>query len=114
MEGNRVLCNNQLLKEVALELGLPLETVKQMTIAQSEYIKQVIESGTFDSIRLPYLGVFKSKPKEIQMINHLQGMTKEQQDEFKKAVRTGRIKLTTWEKKYEPRATVTQETNPTN
>ena len=93
----RVMCNSVILKEVANELGLPLETVKKMVSAQSEYTKVVMSSSTFDSVRWPYLGVFKSKPKEIQMLNHLRGMTPQQASEFKKAVRTGKIKLSDWE-----------------
>jgi len=95
----RVICNTVILKEVATELGLPLETVKNMINSQSEYTKTVIEQGSFDSVRWPYLGIFKSKPKEVQILSHLQGMTPEQQTEFKFKVRTGKIKLNTWEKK---------------
>jgi hypothetical protein len=43
--------------------------------------------------------VFKSKPKEVQMLEHLKGMTPEQQREFKIAVRTKKIKLFEWDKK---------------
>ncbi len=105
----KIICNQLILKEVAQELGLDIKIVKDMTVAQSEYVKQVMESGSFDSIRLPYMGVFKSKPKEVQMINHLQGMTKEQQEDFKKAVRTGRIKLITWGKPIEERIKLQNE-----
>lgn len=89
----REVCNTVIIREVALELGLPIETVKQIIGAQSEFTKKIIESNSFDSVRWPYLGVFKSKPKEVQMINHLKGLSPEQQKEFKMAVRTGKIKL---------------------
>ena len=95
----RTFCNIVVMKEVADELGLPLEAVKNIISSQSEYTKVVMESDTFDSIRWPYLGVFKSKPKEVQMINHLKGMNPEQATEFKKLVRTGKIKLNHWEDK---------------
>jgi len=95
----RTLCNVPVMREVAQELGLPLEIVKGVVAVQSEYTKYVMELGEFDSVRWPYLGVFKSKPKEVQMINHLMGMTPEQQRDFKHAVRTGRIRLNHWEKK---------------
>ena len=87
------------MREVAHELGLPLDTVKLMVNIQSEYTAEVISSGSFDNVRLPYLGVFKSKPKEVQMLEHLKGMTPEQQREFKIAVRTKKIKLFEWDKK---------------
>lgn len=89
----RILCNIIVIKEVANELGLSIEAVKRMVNIQSEYTRFVMESNTFDSIRWPYLGVFKSKPKEVQMLSHLQGLTPQQQAEFKKKVRTGKIKL---------------------
>jgi hypothetical protein len=95
----KTFCNLVILKEVATELGLDFKTVKNMVDSQSEYTKVVMESDSFDSIRWPYLGVFKSKPKEVQMINHLKGMTPEQAAEFKKLVRTGKIKLNHWEDK---------------
>ena len=95
----RTLCNPIIIKEVAQELGLPKEKVKAMVDAQSEYTAIVMASGSFDHIRWPYLGVFRSKPKEVQMLNHLQGMTPEQQREFKIAVRTRKIILNHWEKK---------------
>lgn len=109
MEKNeRVLCNEVVMKEVAQELGVDLKVVREIIKTQSEYTKLVMESDSYDSVRWPYLGVFKSKPKEVQMINHLRGMTPEQQEDFKKAVRTGRIKLNTWEKKKK------HERNPIN
>lgn len=95
----KVYCNVVVLREVAEELGLPLGIVKAVIDCQSEYTAKIMASDTYDSIRWPYLGVFKSKPKEVQMINHLRGMTPEQQKEFKVAVRTRKIKLNHWEDK---------------
>jgi len=99
MSTERVICNEIVIKEVSQELGLEVKTVRAMMACQSEYTAKVMSSGSFDHIRLPYLGVFKSKPKEIQMINHLQGMTPEQQAKFKHAVRTKKISLFDWDKK---------------
>lgn len=95
----RLFCNDQIMREVAQELGLSLETVRNMVNTQSAYVRVVMESTTFDYIRLPYLGVFKSKPKEIQMLQYLEGMTPDQAERFKRGVRTGRIKLNAWEDK---------------
>lgn len=89
----KVLCNSTCLREVANELGLPLKDVKEIVDCQSEFTRVTIETGAFNNIRWPYLGVFKSKTKEIQMINYLKGMNPIQAEEFKKAVRTGKIKL---------------------
>lgn len=89
----RVLCNTIILREVSLELGLDLREVKAIVDSQSEFTKEVMESNTYDSIRWPYLGVFRSKPKEIQILNHLKGLSKEQGEQFKKDIRTGKIRL---------------------
>lgn len=90
---DKVIANNVVLREVAQELGLPLKDVQEIVNSQSEFTKLIIESGSWDSIRWPYLGIFKCKTKELQMINYLKGLTPAQQIEFKKAVRTGKIKL---------------------
>lgn len=95
----RVFCNDYLIREVATELGLSIETVRNMVKVQSEYTKLIIESNSFDFVRWPYLGIFKSKPKELQVLQYLQGMTPEQAAQFKKDVRTGKIKL--WDKRKE-------------
>lgn len=95
----RIFCNDHLIREVAQELGLSVEVVKNMVATQSEYTRIVMESNTFDFIRWPYLGIFRSKPKEIQMLQYLQGMTPDQAAEFKKAVRTGKIRLDAWKDK---------------
>lgn len=96
---DRLFCNDWILKEVAQELGLNVSVVKSIIDSQSEYTKIIIESNTFDFVRWPYLGVFKSKPKEIQILQYLQGMTPEQASQFKKDVRTGRIRLEPWKDK---------------
>lgn len=107
---NRVFCNAIIEKEVSEELGLPLHIVKKIVATQSEFTKNVIESGTFDSVRWGLLGVFKSKPKEVQIINHLKGMNEDQAREFRKAVRTGKIRFNLWEKDAD-RTRKTKETD---
>lgn len=95
----KVLCNPIVIKDTALELGLPIQDVKNIIWCQAEFTKEIMESNTFDSVRWPFFGIFKSKPKEVQMINHLRGMTPEQQEEFKWKVKTRQIILNHWEKK---------------
>lgn len=95
----RKICNEPIVKEVAKELGLTTKQTEQIINSQSEFTKKIMESGTFDSVRWRFLGMFKSKPKEVQMLEYLKGLDPEQQRIFKKAVRTGQIKLNTWEKK---------------
>lgn len=94
----RVLCNPVVVQDVANQLGLTVKQVKEIIGCQSEFTKEVMSGINFDSVRWPYLGIFKSKPKEVQMINHLRGMTPEQQEDFKRKVRTKQIILNHWEK----------------
>ena len=96
---DKVFCNEISIRAVAEELGMPVALVKEIIGIQSEYTAKVMSDGSFDSIRYVYLGTLKSKPKEVQMINHLKGMTPEQQTDFKIAVKTRRIILNHWEKK---------------
>lgn len=110
----RTLCNEICIKEVAEELGLSTNTVRKIVDSQFGFVKEVMESGTFDSIRLPYLGVFKSKPKEVQIINHLKGMTEDQAREFRRAVLTGKIRFNWWEKKDGNRTKPTETVNTSN
>lgn len=93
----RQVCNQAVMVEVSKELGLPLKTVKDIIVSQSEFTRSIMESNTFDSVRLVYLGLLRCKPKELQLINHINGMTPEQAEDFKKKVRTGKIRLNTWE-----------------
>lgn len=100
------------MKEVAQELGLDLKIVKQIVDSQSEYTAITMESNTFDSVRWAYFGVFKSKPKEVQMLSYLRGMTPEQQKDFKRAVRTKQIILNHWERKNDNNTNSPETTGP--
>lgn len=88
----KTTCNQEVFAEVAKELGLPISTVKEVFNAHSLFTRKTIESNSFDGVRWPYLGVFKSKPKEVQFINHMKGLTPEQQEQFKQEVRAGKFK----------------------
>lgn len=87
------LCNKDCIVETAKELGLTRKEVEDIVNIQSQYLRLIMESGTFDSVRFPNLGAFVSKPLEVQMLEHLKGLTPEQAIDFKKQVRTGKIKL---------------------
>jgi|SRR5690606_10224114 len=84
----REVCNNNIIREVAQELGLRVDVVKEIVNCQSEYTVMVMESNTFDSIRWPYFGVFKSKPFEVQIVNQMKGLSPQQQQEFRKQIRS--------------------------
>lgn len=99
MSNQRQYCNAIIEKETALELGLPLHITKKIISSQSEFVRTTMESGTFNNVRLCYLGSFVCKSKEIQMINHMRGLNEIQRKQFRKDVLTGRIKFNWWENK---------------
>ncbi len=78
----QITCNQEVFSAVAKELGVSIAEVKQIYNAQSLFIKQTMESNTFDGVRWPYFGVFRSKPQEVQIINHLKGLLKDQKSVF--------------------------------
>ena len=78
----QITCNQEVFSAVAKELGIPIAEVKQIFNAQSLFIKNTMESNTFDGVRWPYFGVFRSKPQEVQIINHLKGLLKDQKSVF--------------------------------
>lgn len=88
----KTTCNQEVFSEVAKELGLSLQTIKDIFNSHSQYTKHVMENNSFDGVRWPYLGVFRSKPKEVQIINHLKGLTPDQAKDFKRQVREGKWK----------------------
>jgi hypothetical protein len=88
----RTTCNQEVFVEVAKELGLSPQVVKEIFNSFSAFTRSTMESNTFDGVRWPFLGVFKSKPIEVQVLNQLRGITPEEQKQFKQAVRSGKYK----------------------
>lgn len=92
----RTTCNQEVFAEVAKDLGLASAIVKEIFNTHSLFTRKTMESNTFDGVRWPYLGVFKSKPKEVQILNHLKGLTPEQQLAFKADIKAGKYRV--WKK----------------
>lgn len=80
--------NDELYREVAENMDLPVKVVKDIIVnGQSKFTASIMSSGTFGSVRWPYLGVFKAKVKVANILNYMKGLTKEQkiffQDQYK-------------------------------
>jgi DNA-binding transcriptional MerR regulator len=104
----RITCNQEVYTAVAKELGITIAEVKEIYDSQSKFIKQTMESNTFDGVRWPYLGVIKSKPEEIMIMSHMKGLTtKEQRMEFIRS-----IKAKSKQKRLEKE--LNEQTNETN
>jgi nucleoid DNA-binding protein len=59
-------CNETLYSEVAEELRVSENFVKEIVKSHSDFIVRSIERGAFESITLPYLGKLKAKLKSVQ------------------------------------------------
>jgi hypothetical protein len=59
-------CNEEIYEEVSEELQLPIDLVKEVGQAHSEFSKMIIETGAFENITLPYLGKLKAKLRSVQ------------------------------------------------
>lgn len=65
--------NNELQEEIILELseeiGGSRKEIREIVKTQFEFVKFVIEHGTFESVQLPYFGKFRVKPHRLKMLN---------------------------------------------
>ena len=87
----RAVCNQEALHAVSEELGLDLKVTRELVKIQSEFTRKVMESNTFDGVRWPFFGVFKAKPKIVQITSHMRGLNKAEQKLFKKRIKEGTI-----------------------
>ena len=84
---------NEVMKEVARELDLPLRTVKDMVInGQSAFTAHIMKSNTFHGVKWPFFGTFKVKPKKVQIDRYKMGMTKQQKKLFVESIKRGEWK----------------------
>lgn len=61
-------CNNDLIIEVAAELNVPEQLVKEIVEAQAKLAAKTIKSGTLQTVILPYLGKLKVNPYHVQKL----------------------------------------------
>jgi len=66
-------CNDELYKETARECKVSEELVEDIASIQSEFTKNKIKKGAFESIRYVYLGAIKARHRKIQQMNDAQG-----------------------------------------
>ena len=88
----RITCNQEIYTEVAEELGLSIKLVKSIIEeGQSKFTATVMKSNTFNNVRWPYAGIFKVKPKAVQIVNHVQGLNETQRKQFIKNLKDGKV-----------------------
>jgi len=59
-------CNEEIYEEVSEELQVDINLVREISKAHSEFARQIIETGAFESIILPYLGKIKAQTRKVQ------------------------------------------------
>ena len=76
--------NKELLERTAREMGLPIKTVKDIVVnGQSKFTAHIMKAGAFESVRWPYIGVFKAKVNIARILTYMKGLTLEQKKFFK-------------------------------
>lgn len=85
MSKNKI--NDQIIAKVATENKLDKALVKEVVKFQFEYLKNQIESGELNSIRLPYMGIFSPNLKQLHIKQIMKGLTDDQKQEFLTALR---------------------------
>lgn len=59
----------EVIKEIQAELGGSVQEIESVVESQFNFIKQTMERGLFDSVRLPYFGRFKVNPYRLRKLN---------------------------------------------
>ena len=59
-----------ILQKLATKYDLPIQKIEEAVYYQFKYVSQTIKSGTFESIRLPYLGKFHVLPGRLKHLNN--------------------------------------------
>jgi len=77
------LCNSRLVKEVANENNITQESVNDILNSVSSFVHLTIKSGSLEGVRLPYLGVFKVKPRTQQYKDYLHSLGPDMKKMFK-------------------------------
>lgn len=70
MAKNGEVNRDTLYKRIADKLDLPQEDVEKAIKYQFEYTTEVMKEGEFESIRLPYFGIFHVKKGRLKHLNN--------------------------------------------
>ncbi len=62
---NRKVANEVILEEVADELNLPLDLVREIVDNQFSYAARIIKMGNLENIMIPYLGKFRPNIRRV-------------------------------------------------
>ena len=58
-----------IIQTLATKYNLPLKKIEEIINHQFKFVEKVMKKGDFDSIRLPYFGLFSVNKKRVEYIN---------------------------------------------
>ena len=56
---------------LATKYNLPLKKVEEIVNHQFKFVSKIMKKGDFDSIRLPYFGLFSVNPNRVKYLTKL-------------------------------------------
>ena len=56
---------------LATKYNLPLKKVEEIVNHQFKFVSKIMKKGDFDSIRLPYFGLFSVNPNRVKYLTEL-------------------------------------------
>ena len=56
---------------LATKYNLPLKKVEEIVNHQFKFVSKIMKKGNFDSIRLPYFGLFSVNPNRVKYLTRL-------------------------------------------
>jgi|TARA_R110002073_G_scaffold83997_5_gene200148 nucleoid DNA-binding protein len=62
---------DEIIYKLATKYNLPISKVEEIVNFQFKFVRNIMKSGSFDAIRLPYFGKFSAKKERIKHINKL-------------------------------------------
>lgn len=69
-------CNDKAIIETIVNTGESRKMIESIIDHNSKLIADKIKEGGFESVRIPYFGIFRAKLKQIQMRNYVQMLPK--------------------------------------
>lgn len=86
-------CNEELYREVAMELGTSVKTVKDVIMnGMSKCTATMITNNEFNGVRWAYLGAFRAKHKALQVLTYMKGLNPVQREFFYTSIKRGDFK----------------------
>ena len=63
-----------IIQRLATKYALPLQKVEEAVYYQFKYTARIIKEGTFEPVRLPFLGKFHVLPGRLKYLNNEQSI----------------------------------------